>query len=108
MPRVSRRLSARAWRYVSSVEAIDARGLVDAGVKLVLLDRDNTVVPRDTKRPPASVLAWLDEVRATGIKTCVVSNNFHTGQVQASARELGCKAVDHAMERGVQARFGGL
>lgn len=98
MPRVSRRLSARAWRYVSSVEAIDARGLVDAGVKLVLLDRDNTVVPRDTKRPPASVLAWLDEVRAAGIKTCVVSNNFHTGQVQASARELGCEAVDHAMK----------
>lgn len=98
MPRTSRRLSARAWRYVARVELIEPQSLLDAGVRLVLIDRDNTCVPRDTKRPPASVLAWLGDLRAVGIKTCLVSNNFHTGQVQQSARELGCEAVDHAMK----------
>ncbi len=94
----SRRLSAAATRYVSAVEFIEPASLVEAGITLVLIDRDNTCVPRDTKRPPAVVLAWLDDLRAAGIKVCLVSNNFHTDQVRASAAELGCDAVDHAMK----------
>ena len=92
------RLSAVATRYVAAVELIDVDSLSAAGVRLVLLDRDNTCVPRDTKRPPAAVLAWLEAVRAAGIKTYIVSNNFHTDQVSASAAELGCDFVDHAMK----------
>ncbi len=91
-------LSTEAWRYIPSVESIDVQDLVDADVRLLLLDRDNTCVPRDTRHAPEAVLAWLDDVRAAGIKTCIVSNNFHTDQVQASAAELGCDAVDHAMK----------
>lgn len=94
----TKRLSVEATRYVASVELIDAEALARDGVRLLLLDRDNTCVPRDTRKPPASVLAWLGSVRAAGIKTCIVSNNFHTDQVQASAAELGCEAVDHAMK----------
>ena len=94
----SRRLSAAATRYVAAVELIDPASLAEAGVGLLLIDRDNTCVPRDTKVPPASVLAWLDDVRAAGIKVCLVSNNFHTDQVRRSAAELGCDAVDHAMK----------
>lgn len=94
----SRRLSVTATRYVAAVELIDPASLVEAGIALVLIDRDNTCVPRDTKKPPASVLSWLDSVRAVGIKVCLVSNNFHSDQVSASAAELGCDAVDHAMK----------
>ncbi len=96
--RSDRRLSAAATRYVAAVELIDPASLVEAGVRLVLIDRDNTCVPRDSKKPPAAVLAWLDDVRARGIKVCLVSNNFHSDQVAASAAELGCEAVDHAMK----------
>lgn len=100
MPRgsASRRLSTRAWRYVRAVELVDPAELAAAGVRLVLLDRDNTCVPRDTRTPPAAVLSWLESVRAAGIKTCLVSNNFHSDQVMASASELGCEAVHHAMK----------
>lgn len=98
MRRAKGRLSVAATRYVAAVELIDPRGLADEGVRLVLVDRDNTCVPRDTKRPPVAVLRWLDAVRAQGIETYVVSNNFHTDQVRASARELGCDFVDHAMK----------
>ena len=47
-------------RYVSSVERIDLDALWASGKRAILLDRDNTLVPRDRKDAPASVAAWLD------------------------------------------------
>lgn len=87
-----------AWRYFERVDQIPVAELAAAGVSCVLIDRDNTCVPRDAKVAPPAVSAWLDEVRAAGIKTCVVSNNFHGSQVEKSARELGCEVVHHAMK----------
>lgn len=88
----------RATRYVSSVECIDVDELRAQGVRCVLLDRDNTLVPRDTKVAPPEVRAWLQRLREAGIATCMVSNNFHTKAVCASASELGCAVVHHAMK----------
>ena len=88
----------RAWRYVASLPLVDVDGLVGAGVRLVLLDRDNTCVPRDAREAPAEVAAWLDRARAAGLGLCLVSNNFHTSQVSRTARELGVDFVDHAMK----------
>lgn len=88
----------RATRYVASVDLIDIDTLVAAGVRLVLLDRDNTCVPRDTRVAPPAVREWLGRLRAAGIATCMLSNNFHSGEVAASACELGCPVVDHAMK----------
>ncbi len=88
----------KAWRYVRSVDLIDVSDLVDQGVRCVLLDRDNTLVPRDARVAPESVRAWLSELKAANIAICMVSNNFHTSQVCASAEELGCSVVHHAMK----------
>lgn len=88
----------RAYRYVTSVDLIDVDELVEANVRCVLVDRDNTLVPRDTKCAPPEVHAWLDSLRAHDIAICMVSNNFHTDAVCASARELGCEVVHHAMK----------
>lgn len=87
-----------AWRYFERVDQIPVDELVEHRVRCVLIDRDNTCVPRDTMVPPDEVIRWLDEVRSAGIKTCVVSNNFHSAQVEGSARELGCDVVHHAMK----------
>lgn len=88
----------RATRYVASLPLVDVKGLVADGVKLVLLDRDNTCVPRDASEPPAEVMAWLDRAREAGLTVCLVSNNFHSSQVGATARLMGCEVVDHAMK----------
>lgn len=85
-------------RYVSTIDLVSVDGLVGQGIRCVLLDRDNTVVPRDTRVAPPEVVAWLDAVRAAGIRVCLVSNNFHTGQVEQSATDLGCDVVHHAMK----------
>lgn len=88
----------RASRYVASVDLLDVDDLRQRNVRCVLLDRDNTLVPRDTKVVPPEVRAWLDELRAAGIAVCMVSNNFHTSAVCASADDLGCAVVHHAMK----------
>ena len=80
----------KAWRYVSSVPAIDVDELAHMGVRAILLDRDNTCVPRDAEHAPQAVLDCLE--------LCLVSNNFHSTQVAQSARELGVQKVDHAMK----------
>lgn len=79
---------------------IDLDTLWADGKRAILLDRDNTLVPRDTEQVPAAVSAWLDTARAKGFKLCMVSNNWHRDQVMASARELGLEAISHAMKPG--------
>lgn len=88
----------RATRYVAELALVDVDELVATGVRLVLLDRDNTCVPRGAQTAPDSVVAWLERARSAGLELCLVSNNFHTTQVSATARELGCEFVDHAMK----------
>ena len=85
-------------RYVASVDRIDLDTLWADGKRAILLDRDNTLVPRDTERVPAAVSTWLEAAHAKGFKLCMVSNNWHRDQVMASARELGLEAISHAMK----------
>jgi hypothetical protein len=79
-----------ATEYVERVELIDPEALKTAGIRALLLDRDNTCVPRDASCAPDSVVKWLEDVRAAGIATCMVSNNTHVKDVSRSASELGC------------------
>lgn len=85
-------------RYVSRVESIDLDALWDQGKRAILLDRDNTLVPRDAACAPASVAAWLDRARDLGFRLCMVSNNWHRDEVMRSAGELGLEAISHAMK----------
>lgn len=85
-------------RYVARIDQIDVDELVAQGVRLVLFDRDNTVVPRSTRVADPAAVAWLGRVRAAGIGTCMISNNFHATPVEASAAELGSGVVHHAMK----------
>ena len=88
----------RAWRYVARVDLIDLDELYAQGIRLLLLDRDNTIVPRDTKRAPEEVRAWIARAHELGFAVCFVSNNFHSKQVQANAAEFDAGCVDHAMK----------
>lgn len=83
-------------RYVASVERIDLDQLWRSGKRAILLDRDNTLVPRDRTTAPEPVAAWLDEARSRGFKLCMVSNNWHHDHVMRSASELSVDAIGFA------------
>lgn len=88
----------RPWRRERAITDVDVDELAASGVRCVLFDRDNTVVPRDTGVAPADIMDWICRAREAGIALCMVSNNFHSQQVEASAAELGCAVVHHAMK----------
>ena len=83
-------------RYVASVDRIGLDELWNQGKRAILLDRDNTLVPRDARKAPPEVVAWLGRAREHGFELCMVSNNSHRSQVEASARELGMDAISFA------------
>ena len=85
-------------RYVASVDRIDLAELASQGKRAILLDRDNTLVPRDALEAPAAVSRWLETARKAGFELCMVSNNWHRDQVMRSARELELEAISHAMK----------
>lgn len=80
-------------RYVASVDLIDLDELYRSGKRALLVDRDNTLVPRDSGRAPEPVRDWLAKASRMGFRICLVSNNWYREQVETSARELGIEHV---------------
>ena len=87
-----------ATRYISAIELVEIEWLQSLGVRCVLMDRDNTCVPRDLKVAPPAVMDWIERVHEAGMTTCIVSNNFHSRQVERSAAELDSQVIHHAMK----------
>lgn len=82
--------------YVPSVICIDPEDLYIRGIRCVLFDLDNTVVPRDETVPPPGVICWINRLKEKGIKICVVSNNGPGRIVRVSGMEsvpAVCRAV---------------
>ena len=76
-----------AGRYIASIDLVDVDELKRMGIRCVLFDRDNTCVPRSTKQAPGAVLEWFDRAHAAGLRTCMVSNNFHSSEVIRRSEE---------------------
>ena len=80
----------RPGRFVASVDKINLDELKRAGKRCILLDRDNTLVPRDTHRVPDAVRAWLDEARAKGFALYIVA-------LLAAIKRAGCRRDEAVM-----------
>ncbi len=61
--------------YVTSVHDIDLDSLREQGIKLIICDLDNTLVPHFTKFPTMQVKKFVDEVKKKGFEFVLVSNN---------------------------------
>ena len=88
----------RPTRCVSRIEMIDLDELERQGIRCILFDRDNTVVPRDSREAPRAVLDWLASARAHGMRCLMVSNNSHRDRVARSAGELGVEGYPLALK----------
>lgn len=61
--------------YVPSVLDINPEYLYNKGIRCVLFDLDNTVVPRDKDDLAPEVSGWINSLREKGIMACIISNN---------------------------------
>lgn len=76
-------------------DGADAAFLLSIGVRGVIMDIDNTLEPYENPEPGEKVLAWLDTLRAAGIRTAIVSNNDET-RVETFNRRMGMPAYSKA------------
>ena len=58
------------------------------GVKYLLCDIDNTIVPYDVPDPTPEAITWADELKQNGIKLILVSNN-EKERVERFSKPLG-------------------
>ena len=87
----------RPREYFASVLDIDPGALVERGFKGVLLDVDNTLMPRTDTRVPAKMADWVERCKAAGLKVLVLSNSFQD-RVVGAVEQLGCEFVGKAMK----------
>ena len=69
--------------------------LQQRGIRLLMLDFDNTLVPYTTSVPTVLVSDWLKAMQQSEIKICVVSNSKRD-RVQIFCREYGINCITHA------------
>lgn len=79
-----------------SVTDISPAALAEKGVRLVLADLDNTLVPYKVITPPAEIVAWKEALEAAGITLFLLSNSRKPGRAQRFAEQLGIPYQGHS------------
>ena len=69
--------------------------LKEKGVRLLMLDFDNTIVPYTTSTPTDEMERWLKDVLASDIQLCVVSNS-RKDRVKIFCAKYGMDCITHA------------
>lgn len=83
--------------YVESIFAIDREHLWKIGIRGLIFDLDNTIIPWKAQHLPPDTATWLTALRERGFKLCVVSN-AKTKRVEALTRPLNIPAVPIAIK----------
>ncbi len=60
--------------YQKSIYTIDYKKLKKAGIKCILFDVDNTLVPVDIKKPPKKVKDLIEKLKEMGFIIALLSN----------------------------------
>lgn len=66
---------------VGSIIELTPEWFSSRGIRLMLLDFDNTIVPYHASEPDAQFTAWLRQTREAGVQVMVVSNSRKSRRV---------------------------
>ncbi len=80
---------------IPSVTQLTPEFLAGKGIRLLMLDFDNTIVPYTTDTPTEEMAAWLESMKASSIQLCVVSNSKRD-RVKIFCQKLGISCITHA------------
>ncbi len=85
-----------SW-YVSAIQEVSLERLHTQGVRGVIVDLDNTLVPADAAEPLPPVRAWITRLHAMGFQSCIVSNNT-AARTEAIGQILEMPVVTRAVK----------
>lgn len=81
--------------YVSSLNNIDIDRLKEQGIKAIIFDLDNTLVPWNSNQLKPETAQWFAKLKQAGFKTCILSNNSKE-RVEAMSGMLAIPALHKA------------
>ena len=90
------RFSPLARRACRSIHDIAPADLAARGIRLLLADLDNTLVPYGVPEPTEEVRAWTRALRDHGVTLFLLSNNRHPDRARRFAQALGVPFIGHA------------
>jgi len=86
----------RANYLADSIYQVSGAALARRGIKLLLADLDNTLVPYGVPLPDERLKGWRDELKAHGITLFVLSNNRHENRPRIFSEGLDVPYIGHA------------
>lgn len=78
------------------VTSLDPAALAAKGIKLVLADLDNTLVPYKVPEPTQEIVDWKNALQERGIDLFLLSNSRRPGRAQHFAQALGIPFQGHS------------
>lgn len=87
---------------VEKVQDIDLNELAEKGIKGLIFDIDNTLVPSHVKHADENIIKWIKTVQDYGFKACIVSNASKT-RVVTFNEKLKLFAIHRASKPGTRA-----
>ena len=87
------------WK-VDSITQLTPEILEEKGIKLLMLDFDNTIVPYTTNEPTEEMAAWLQSIKSS-VNICVVSNSKKS-RVKIFCDQYGIPCITHANKPGTK------
>ena len=87
-------------RVLDNIYQLRPEELRAAGIRLVLADLDNTLVPYEESLPSPALRRWKDELEQAGISLFVVSNSRKSRRCPDFCAALGIPCVSHAGKPG--------
>lgn len=82
---------------LNSLYDLDAAQLDYFGIKNILTDLDNTLLPWNNKKPDEQLQHWFQQMKNAGVKVIVVSNNSHQ-RVDIALKEINMPFIARAMK----------
>lgn len=64
----------RAWRHISSVTDLDIGELKKEGIKLIIMDFDNTLAFHGSDTISSNIIAFIDVLKKAGFSVYILSN----------------------------------
>lgn len=83
-------------QVLNSIYDLNPAALRERGVRLVLCDLDNTLIPYEESLPSPALFAWKTALEAQGITLFVVSNSRKSRRCPDFCAAFGVGCVRHA------------
>lgn len=91
----------KPWRLIRRCTDFPPESAAPMGIRLVLLDLDNTLEPPGARVPSPETIAWVRALEAAGCR-CVLLSNARRDRARSYADALGIPAVLDAGKPGLR------